>query len=557
MKTVNFVSKYKQYMPLVIIFILSSALFGVASVLHEKFDRLMSVVTYLTWHNMFEFSSIMVCFTIFVVVNYTFEQTRNYKVLFFASVFLYMGITDFFHTFSFKGMPDFFVQNTEANRATTLWIASRLFGGIGLAIAANFPIHINYAIRKTYFALAAIVMSFGIFFFVTYCPYLFPPMYIEGQGLTALKIGLEYVIALLLAVTMFKFMGDYRNTKDYSYIALASAMLLNLFSEYAFISYGSVYDIYNYIGHVYKVIYAFIFFRVIFVKHVQTPYFELYKAKNQLKEHARNLDRLVEERTHELKGINNKLLEDLEYAKDIQKSLMPSRLPREPEVDFFARFFPAERVSGDFYNVFKLDDKNICIYIGDVSGHGVSAAMLTVFVTQNIKSLDKENGKIELVRPSQVLNNLYKSFNKMSFKEEVYIVMMYGIYNTDTKELTYASAGINVQPLIIDSTSQTVVQLDIKGFPICKLIDFYSGEYKDVVIKLNRGDKMIFYTDGLVEAKNKGGEVFSQSRLVSILNKNISQGGGELSKTITREVFGFMDYGELKDDITFVLMDIK
>lgn len=554
----DYISRYRHYLLLLIVFLLSVALFVVASAMHEEFDRVMSVVSYLTWHNLFEFSSILVCFGIFMVAYYTYDQTKNYRTLFFASVFLYMGIMDFFHTLSFKGMPEFFIENRCANRATTLWIAARLLGGAGLAVASFLPVNLKVNVNKRLFPVVTLAVAFSIFGIASYYPYVIPPMYVNGTGLTQLKINMEYVIALLFAVTMGKFIYDYSRTGEKSALLFSVSMLLSIFSEFAFISYGSVYDIYNYIGHIYKVIAFFIFLRIVYIHDVQIPYMELFKARELLKEHADNLDRMVEKRTLELKSINNNLVKDLEYARDIQKSLLPHKLPDETEVAFDTRYFPAEHVGGDFYNIFKLDDRNIGIYIGDVSGHGVSAAMLTVFMNQTIKSVygDGEYTN-KIISPSVVLKNVYRSFNKNDFKEEIYIVLLYAVLNLDTKELTYASAGINVQPLIMDSDTGRVSELEVKGFPICKFIEFYSGEYKDMTIKLKSGDKLLFYTDGLVEAENRQGEIFSQKRLAQVLEQNSALEGDVLSEVLTREVFNFVEYRELKDDLTFVLMHIK
>jgi hypothetical protein len=84
------------------------------------------------------------------------------------------------------------------------------------------------------------------------------------------------------------------------------------------------------------------------------------------------LDKIVAQRTEEINLIHQKLLDDLEYARDIQLSMLPKTMPDMPGTVFEARYFPAERVSGDFYNIFKLNETKIGIYIGDVSGHGAT-----------------------------------------------------------------------------------------------------------------------------------------------------------------------------------------
>jgi sigma-B regulation protein RsbU (phosphoserine phosphatase) len=290
---------------------------------------------------------------------------------------------------------------------------------------------------------------------------------------------------------------------------------------------------------------------------VQKPYFALSKAQEELKNYAENLDNIVAQRTQELKQINNKLIEDLNYARDIQRSMMPVSFPQEPEVSFESRYYPAERVSGDFYNIFKLDDQQIGLYIGDVSGHGVPAAMLTIFLNQSIKPTDQiEYNKYVVNSPSAVLDHIYSSFNKTNFREDVYMVMFYAIYNFKTRQLTYSSAGLNVVPLVLHASGK-VEELRATGFPICKFAEFYSPEYHDHVLTLDRGDRILFYTDGLVEAEGKEKKRYSTTRLKNLIENNHSESIYRLTEIISNDVFSYMDGKQLEDDVTYFMMQIN
>jgi sigma-B regulation protein RsbU (phosphoserine phosphatase) len=384
-------------------------------------------------------------------------------------------------------------------------------------------------------------------------------MYIEGVGLTDYKIWSEYIIMSLFLFATIKYIYEYSKTKERFLLLISVSLLISIYSEMAFVLYISVYDIFNYLGHIYKFIAFFIIFRAIFINNIQRPYLELYKAKQELRHYADNLDMLVHKRTEELKQLNDKLLEDLDYARDIQKALFPTKIPRWGELSFEMGYFPAERVSGDFYNIFEVDSENVAFYIGDVSGHGVPAAMLTVFLNQTMKVLvddwmKKEKG-VDILDPSQVLSSIYKSFNMTNFKEEVYIVMLYGIYNIQTRKLTYSSAGFNTQPIVIRQPGE-VFDIDIKGFPICKLIEFFSGEYENSFIILEPKDKILFYTDGLIEANNKDGCFYEDKRLVDLLKKNYQKPAAKMCQLISDSVFEFIDGNQPKDDITFFIMEV-
>ena len=315
--------------------------------------------------------------------------------------------------------------------------------------------------------------------------------------------------------------------------------------------------LYNYLGHLLKFIMYFVIFRVIFIQNIKQPYSELSDAKDEIKNYADNLNKIVEQRTEQINEIHQKLLNDLEYARGIQMSLLPKELPSERNVAFDARYFSAERLGGDFYNVFKLDDTKIGMYIGDGSGHGVSAAMLTVFLNQSIKAKRMNDRGIEkILPPSVVLANIYSDYNWTDFNSEVYIAMLYGIFDLSTKKFTFASAGLNVPPYILNSSGE-VSALEINGLPICKVPDRGDPEYQDSTVRLNVGDKLFFYTDGLTEARNKDKKAYSEEKLIKRLHKDKHMNASEISESITEHIFKFIGDSKLNDDITFLIMEVK
>jgi len=553
----NFYRNYKPYIILLTSAFSMSLLLMCAPFFQNILLKLLNVTSYIVWHNVFEFSSIIIAICIFCVAYYSFEQNQNFRYLFLGSMLLLMGFVDFFHTLSFKGMPDFLVPYTSSNRATTFWIIARLIGGFGLFIASIIPVRFKYRFNKVLFFILPILISLFILNLVTYYPGTIPQMYIEGKGLTETKIILEVVVILLILFAILSLLCEYSKNRDRYIIILCCALLIGIFSELSFTLYTDVYGIYNFLGHLLKFIMYFIIFRVIFIQNIKQPYLELSIAKDEIKNYADNLDKIVEQRTEHIKQINRHLLDDLEYARDIQMSMFPKELPNSMNATFQARYFPADRVGGDFYNIFKIDETKIGMYIGDVSGHGVSAAMLTVFLNQSIK-IKKENALDikETLLPSEVLANLYSDFNQTDFKSEVYIVLLYGIFDLSTRVFTYASAGLNVSPIIV-STSGEVSELTIKGFPICKFPNSYHVEYNNSTVKLNEGDKVLFYTDGLTEAENPDKKVYSDLRLKAQLQKNSDLNALQLSKSITEHVFEFIGDCKLRDDITFFVMEVK
>ncbi len=553
-----FYKKNKAYFALLTTTLLLTIVLFTAPYLHNFFTKLLNIASYIVWHNLFEFSSIIISICIFCVSYYSFEQNRNFRYLFLGNMLLLMGLIDFFHAMSFKGMPDFLIANATSNRATTFWIIARLIGGFGMLIASMIPLKLKFRFNKLWFFVLPVGISLLILNLVTYHPGFLPPMYIEGTGLSEIKIKLEFVVIFLMLFAVIFLLSEFKKNKDRFSIILSCAILIGIYSELAFTLYVDVYGLYNFLGHLLKFIMYFIIFRVIFVQSIKQPYQELTAAKDELKNYADNLDRIVEQRTEQINLIHQNLLDDLEYARDIQRAMLPKSLPNTAVAAFESCYFPAERVSGDFYNVFRIDETKIGLYIGDVSGHGVSAAMLTVFLNQSIQSKkENQNYRKETLLPSDVLKNIYLDFNRTDFKSEVYIVMLYGILDLETKEFTFASAGLNVPPLVVDSSGK-VTELNIKGFPICKLPNNYDVAYQNSTIQLGKGDKVLFYTDGLIEAANQHQIVYSDLRLKDQLHKNWSLNALQLTEHITDNVFQFIENdGKLKDDITFFVMEMK
>jgi len=547
----------KRFDMIMIVFMFSLLLFVCTAYFNDIFEKIMSVATYLTWHNLFEFASILASFSIFIVTFYIYEESGSLRMIVLGCAFLAMGALDLFHTLSYKGMVDFFTANTSANKATTFWILSRMIGSIMILVAVNIPIKVKSKIKKWLFIIPTFIIVISMFLLVTYYPDFFPAMFIEGQGLTREKILLEYLIVVFMGITFAKVAIEYKIENTMQEYLFMIGILLSIFSEFAFISYASVYDGYNYLGHIYKIIAYFILFKSIYSENVSVPYREMKKTKNELKIYSENLNFLVKQRTKELEDINGMLINDIEYAREMQRSLLPTQMPQDVSVSFHAGYLPAERLSGDFYNVIKLDESNYAIYIGDVAGHGVSAAMITVFANQNIKPIKDNEESLEIIPPSLVLTDMYKAINKTNFKDETYIVMLYGIYNIKTKCFTYASGGINVPPLIIKSSGE-IVEMDAKGFAICKLGNLLKPNFEDRVIQLESKDKILFYTDGLVEAKDINGEVYSQQKLDDFIRKNHSLKAIELDDAITRNLFHHIGIeGKLMDDVTYLIMEVS
>lgn len=553
----QFIKSNKQLLPSFIIIILAVLILVFARWLESPFENIISAATFLTWHNLFEVSIVIACIAIFLVNYYSYEQTHHFRTILIGSMLFIAGILEAFHMLSYKGMPAFFTDNNTANRATTFWILSKLIFSLAFLFGGNISDAIKCNINKIYFLLASFLISFVLFVTVTWYPSFLPAMYVEGHGLTTAKVLLEYLVILILVIASLIYIKNAFKYHDNKLLVISSALILSVLSEFAFTLYVDVYGIYNYIGHLLGVCSLFLAFRMTFARNVLAPYIALTAAQKKLLEYADNQDRIVEQRTRQMKIMNTRLLEDLEYARGIQKSLLPVFLPDTGDISFSAVYLPTDRLSGDFYDVFELDERHIGFYICDVSGHGVPAAMLTVFLKQCIDNIvETDRFKGALSSPAVMLRQVYDAFNHSKFKDDVYMVLIYCIYDHAEKKLTCSSAGMNVMPLL-EEASGNFSKVEMRGFPICKLSDVCTAEFNDYEVQVQSGSRLYLYTDGLSEARNSKGSVYSETRLMKFLAENRGSKLFELSSLITDDLIDFSEGKKIEDDVTLLAVEFK
>jgi sigma-B regulation protein RsbU (phosphoserine phosphatase) len=155
-----------------------------------------------------------------------------------------------------------------------------------------------------------------------------------------------------------------------------------------------------------------------------------------------------------------------------------------------------------------------------------------------------------------MLQQVYEAFNHSNFKDDVYIVLLYSIYSTSEKKLVCSSAGMNEAPLLINKNGD-VNEIDISGFPICKLKDVYEVIYSEFEIPVKSGDRLYLYTDGLIEARSSEQQQYSKERLQRLLHKHCDKALTELSAIITDDLFQFSNEKRLTDDVTLLAIEIR
>lgn len=242
---------------------------------------------------------------------------------------------------------------------------------------------------------------------------------------------------------------------------------------------------------------------------------------------------------------NQKMKNDIEFAKKIQKKMIPEDKQIKDIVKINSKYIPCEMLGGDMFDVFEIDQNNVGIYMADVAGHGVTASILTMFIKQTFKNI---KGKELSKNPNDVLNHLSKSFIDLNLDDEYYITIFYGVYNKETKALTFANGGQNCMPLVIRENE--VEEVFIPGLPICTMFSGIKYEVKSIV--LGEDDRILFYTDGVSEAKN-GDNIEFEDEFKDICRDNYHLNSEELLEHIYEKLKEFTN-DNLHDDIAMLLI---
>jgi sigma-B regulation protein RsbU (phosphoserine phosphatase) len=247
----------------------------------------------------------------------------------------------------------------------------------------------------------------------------------------------------------------------------------------------------------------------------------------------------------ELQRAYDALDRELKVVGDIQRSLLPAELPQIATLDLAAHYQPAQRAGGDYYDFFPLPDGKWGIFIADVSGHGTPAAVLMA-VTHCIAHTHPGPP----IPPSKVLDYLnYHLATRYVHLNETFVTAFYGIYDPATRTLRYSCAGHN-PPRLKRCQDGSLLSLDgARGLPLGILPE---GGYEETAQQLQTGDQIIFYTDGITEARNPQGQLFGTERLDLVL-ENCSLQAQALLDTLIQSVEEFAGGRPADDDRTIIV----
>jgi len=203
-------------------------------------------------------------------------------------------------------------------------------------------------------------------------------------------------------------------------------------------------------------------------------------CKNKLAEQLQMAGALVES-----------LSEQLRLAGLVQQDFLPAELPDTDRIHWAAAFCPAEWVSGDIYNIVRIDSKHIGFYVADVVGHGLPAALLTIFLKQTLAMRETTDHSYRILSPAEVMRNLNVRMASQKLSGYQFATCCYCLLDIESLQLTYARAG-HPYPLLIGPEGEPE-QLETRG---SLLGVFEETEYVEHSIQLQPGDKLLVYSDG-------------------------------------------------------------
>jgi sigma-B regulation protein RsbU (phosphoserine phosphatase) len=219
-------------------------------------------------------------------------------------------------------------------------------------------------------------------------------------------------------------------------------------------------------------------------------YKKLQRASKMVKSSSTNDIEVPKNYTDALAFADN-MAEQLRVAGLLQRDFLPGQLPDSSRLRWAVIFLPAEWVSGDIYDVARLDEQHIGFYVADVVGHGMPAALLTIFLKQALVMRQTVGNSYRIFSPAEVMKNLNLAMTGQKLSGHQFVTCCYCLLNIDTLQLTYARAG-HPYPILTRSGQQPR-QLEIQG---SLLGIFEQAEFPQQTVQLQSGDKLLLYSDG-------------------------------------------------------------
>jgi len=421
----------------------------------------LSRVNYLLFHSLVEMAAVLVAFSVFVIAWNTRRIVSNPYLLVLAIPQLFVGAVLLLHMLSYKGMGVF--VGYGADLPTQLWIVARLLAVFSFLLAGVSLRHM-VRVRSVFIALG---VTTGIALATILVWRVFPTMYVEGTGLTPLKVTAEYATMLIAAAALWLLWRDRSRFEGRVFRLLAAGIITMIAAELAFTLYVDVYGALNFLGHYLSLISLVTVYMAIVDTALVRPYSLLFFELKRREEAEHSIS------------------DTLQTA----MLMAPERVGALEMGHAYVSSMGLARVGGDFYDLFKPASGLVSFVIGDVCGKGIEAAASTTMVRATLRAFAYAD-----VDPSPVLGRSNDSLIHQ-FANDKFATATYGTLDSATGRLCIASAG-HPDPVLCRGNVASCIELP-RNPPLSVVRD---QAFEGAEVELEDGDTLILYTDGLLEA---------------------------------------------------------
>ena len=276
-------------------------------------------------------------------------------------------------------------------------------------------------------------------------------------------------------------------------------------------------------------------------------------AQDQLSSLGGAFDNMMESLQGLLRESQEKtrLEHDIQIAREIQEQLFPSGAPKLAGLELYGVCRPARGVSGDYYDFLPVGTDKVGVVLGDVSGKGISAALIMAAIQSLIRTrlyMDSSEGQSGSDRFSTA--HFFSMLNQQLFEytpEEKYATCFYALYDTGTRRLVYTNAG---HPAPVLFRKGEVVRLDAGGTPLGLISP---ASFCEAKVVLEPGDTLVAFTDGFTESVNNFEDQFGDRRLIEVVRRAYGDPLHALAEEVYRSVDEWTGGGEPQDDMTLIV----
>jgi len=278
------------------------------------------------------------------------------------------------------------------------------------------------------------------------------------------------------------------------------------------------------------------------------------RARKAQEEFSNKLEGIVEERTSELKNIlvklekQDKIMQsEMNLAADIQRGILPKTPVSFNGINITAYYDSLEKIGGDFYDIFPMKDGYFCVVMADVSGHGIPAAFITAMA-----KISFHEATIHSKFPQDIFREVNKQLVDLINTQDYLTAFILVI--SPSYEVFYANAS-HCLPVVYKKENDFFEKWDTDGL-FLGAIDESSMLYNDKQDLLEFGDRLVLFTDGLIEARNIDGEEFGTERVKNIIRETSKIDISESQKKIVEAWKVFTKGAEIKDDVSILVLEI-